>query len=139
MAIKAKLEGISAFKKQLSSYGKEVEKAAKLGIEKGANDIAMDAKSRCRAQSIATEIQVRKTDEGADITTQSPISAYLEFGTGNFAKATLTSYPDDWKELASKFFISGLGRMPSFPYLYPAFQQGKQDLILDTAINIEAI
>lgn len=139
MKVNAKVVGVEDLKKQLRQYAQKVENATKESIKESSREIANDARAACRSQSIASEIKVNQTKEGATITTNSETSAYLEFGTGNFAKATLATYPDDWRELALKFFISGLGRMPSFPYLHPAFQRGKQDAILDAAIKIESI
>lgn len=50
-------------------------------------------------------------------------AAYVEFGTGKWAAAYVNSIEPEWKQLASKFKINGLGTMPEKPYLYPAVQK----------------
>lgn len=48
-------------------------------------------------------------------------SAYVEFGTGQYAKGYLATIPDNyWKDLARKFYVNGEGLTRPQPFLYPA-------------------
>lgn len=135
--IKMRVEGLSKLKQSMNQYRKAIEKVTAEGLKEGANIIAQEAKVWCKAQSIASTIKVVYTNKKYEITTSGVISAYLEFGTGNFAKALLSGYPDDWRQLAYKFYISGLGRMPAQPYLYPAYVDNKQDVVTNIGLKVE--
>lgn len=137
--IKSKVEGLSEFKSNLTAYLNAQKRVTDTAIGQGVQDIASDARGKCKAQSIASTIATAKDGTKWTITTSGVISAYLEFGTGNFAKALLANYPADWLALARNFYVSGLGRMPAQPYLFPAFQQNKRELIEKVAQAIESI
>lgn len=59
----------------------------------------------------------------------SEYAAYQEFGTGFHAADYVTTLPQDWQEYAKHFFVNGQGRVPAHPYLYPAFEQERPQLI----------
>jgi len=50
-----------------------------------------------------------------------PYAAYVEFGTGTFAKNELNSreFNDYWKEIAIKYKGKTDGFLPAHPYFYP--------------------
>lgn len=135
--ISARVEGLDAFKKGLKRYAEMLEKDADTQMKETTNAIATSAKGRAKSESVASTIQASKTEDGYAVTTQGEISAYLEFGTGNYAKALLSTYPKDWTDMARRFFISGAGRMPAQPYLYPSYQEKKQAFINDLKKAIE--
>lgn len=135
--VSARVEGLEAFKKGLKSYAELMQKDADTQLKDVTNAIATSAKGRAKSESVASTISAVKTDEGYAVTTQGEISAYLEFGTGNFAKALLSTYPKDWTDMARRFFISGAGRMPAQPYLYPSYQEKRNELIKNLKEAIE--
>lgn len=49
-------------------------------------------------------------------------AAYIEFGTGIFAASYVPSLPQNWQKLARTFFVSGKGRTPNKPFLFPAIE-----------------
>lgn len=49
------------------------------------------------------------------------IAAYLEFGTGRFAKAYLAGHSSAVQKFAYTFYVNGKGRLPAHPYLLPSF------------------
>jgi len=51
------------------------------------------------------------------------VSAWVEFGTGQSARAYLVSVPPEWRNAAKKFYIDGKGKIVNRPYLYPAFMR----------------
>lgn len=46
------------------------------------------------------------------------IAAYIEFGTGLSAKEILSTYPQEIKEIARRYFKTGDGTIKGNPYLY---------------------
>ena len=49
------------------------------------------------------------------------IAAYLEFGTGKFAKAYLAGQSSQVQKFAYTFYVNGKGRLREHPYLLPSF------------------
>lgn len=135
--ITAKIEGIQNLKTTLTRYGKLIEKDVDGTLAKSAQDIVTEAKSRCVIPSIAVGISMQRVNNMYVVTTEGAESAYLEFGTGNFAKALLGPYPKDWVDMARTFFINGMGRTPAQPYLYPAFQRNAGEAIIEIIDKIE--
>lgn len=132
----ARLEGLAEFKSGIKRYAELIQKDVDTGLNKAGNEIVTDAKARCIVPSIAAGISIIKAQSRYEITTQGEESAYLEFGTGNYAKALLGPYPKDWVDMAMTFFINGLGRTPASPYLYPPFQQNAGEAVLEIADKI---
>lgn len=56
-----------------------------------------------------------------EITVGAPYAAYVEFGTGQFAADYVTGLPAELQEYAMQFFVSGKGRLPARPFLFPAY------------------
>lgn len=50
-------------------------------------------------------------------------AAYVEFGTGPFAKAYTATIDDEWKEYALEFKTSNPGHTPAKPFFYPSVQK----------------
>lgn len=80
--------------------------------------------------TIAQSINARSEENGFKSVisvNQLPMGAYIEFGTGTYVEVA-----DEWKDIAWKFYVNGMGQLHPHPYLYPAFNQGrdqyKQDL-----------
>ena len=59
-------------------------------------------------------------DSGFVIKYNGDISAYVEFGTGEFARSYLADKDTEIKDEAMKFYKNGKGRTKTQPYLYPA-------------------
>lgn len=136
---KIKIEGLNALKTALKKYSRSVEDRADKLISNFADNVLDTAKSNAKFNFIRAELGKNTTELGYSITTDSNISAYLEFGTGNFAKALLSSYPSEWVQLAQTFYISGFGRTPAFPYLYPAYIAEKHKFITNLRVNFEKL
>lgn len=56
-------------------------------------------------------------------------SAYIEFGTGIFAAAYVSTLPPEVQKLAMTYFVNGRGRIPPQPFLFPAIERHRLDLI----------
>lgn len=44
---------------------------------------------------------------------------FIEFGTGPYAAAYVTTLPADVQAYAMSFYVSGLGHMPAAPFMFP--------------------
>ena len=53
--------------------------------------------------------------------TNPKLAAYMEFGTGDFAAYFLGTNPQYIKDLARQYYVNGQGRLPSMPYITPAY------------------
>lgn len=51
------------------------------------------------------------------------IAAYLEFGTGPYAKEYLSKKPQVIRDYAMTFFVNGRGRTAAHPYLIPSWEE----------------
>lgn len=56
-------------------------------------------------------------------------SAYIEFGTGYFAAAYVSTLPPEVQKFAMTFYVDGSGRVPPHPFLFPAIERHRIDLI----------
>ena len=57
----------------------------------------------------------------AGFTANDKLAAYIEFGTGDYAAYFLSSNPQYIKDLARQYYVNGQGRLPSMPYITPAY------------------
>lgn len=55
-------------------------------------------------------------------------AAFVEFGTGQFAAAHVSMLPPEIQAYAMTFFVSGRGRMPARPFLFPAIEKNLIEL-----------
>lgn len=65
---------------------------------------------------------------GVTIWSDEEIAAYIEFGTGDYAKQYLSGKPEEMVQEAMKFYVSGKGRLEASPYLFPAFYKYKETI-----------
>lgn len=68
-----------------------------------------------------------------------PYAAYVEFGTGNFAATYVPTLPEYWQEMARTFYVSGKGRTPAQPYMYPAAVAARKKFIDEVKEILNAI
>lgn len=119
---------IKQFEKDLKAFQDKVESSLDSTVKQAAEQIVSDAKYLDSDMPIiANSIASEKVENGYMIVKgkgmDDPIYAYSEFGTGNYAAATLSSYPQEWKDMAMRYFVNGKGRLPSKPSLYSAFNR----------------
>ena len=103
---------------------KQLEKRTKQAMKKGekiiADKIAIAAITRAPG-TLKTKISVVQTDGATTIIGGDDLSAYVEFGTGQFAALYVQSLPPDIaKEAYDLFFVSGLGKGQPHPFFFPA-------------------
>ena len=129
----------SSVQTDLEKFKKEKERAIRLQVEKVIKDTetqaTYDAPNFVKINGTLSnggysgEVGVMG-DSGSDM---SAIAAYIEFGTGLSAVQTLAPYPQEVKDTAMEFYISGLGTLKASPYLYnnflKNFEEFKRNLI----------
>lgn len=66
------------------------------------------------------------------------MAAYIEFGTGLFAKDILANYPKWVKDIAMKFYVNGQGTLDGHPYLYNNFLMVQAEFERELKIIMES-
>lgn len=121
--------------KQLKSIPSETDKIIKSTLLKYARLILADAMANLPegASSIRSSYHIDITDNGftVKIYTDNEIAAYLEFGTGDYAKRYLSGQPDEVSKEAIKFLTTGKGTMEAQPYLFPAYYKYRDQIVID--------
>lgn len=129
----AKIKGFEQLKRVLSRVDSDVETIIKAVMLEYMQKIFNEALSNLpsSASSIRESYKLEVSEGGFRITiyTDNDFAAYIEFGTGEFAKAYLAGEPQEVTEEAIKFYINGEGKMPERPYLFPAYYKYKDEMI----------
>lgn len=133
------IKGLDKLLKDLTKFGNDGAKAVVTQLGNSATNIERGAKARLPFEFnfIGQKINKEITDRGftvkvgVDGTNENPIPAYVEFGTGQFAKNLLFSgeYDQEIRDIAIKFKKDVDGRSPATPYLFPAFFEERPKLI----------
>lgn len=114
---------------QLQNLLNNSKSAMKTGEKKAADIIVEEAKSDAPG-SLSNKIYNHQTDEETIIVGGDDISAYVEFGTGDFAaEYTSTLPPEIQKEAYDLFFVSGKGKGRQQPFFYPAIFRNQDKII----------
>jgi hypothetical protein len=107
--------------KAIQKLKAKVEKVPTL-VEETCVDIATKANSRA-------PLGVSVYASGNTVTASGPLAAYHEFGTGGAAAVYTQALPNDWDEYAMSFYVTGKGTLPETPYLFPAYESERLELI----------
>lgn len=117
-------DSLNKLKKLKNDLAKEID----LELAAGAEEIALLAKQKAPGM-IASGISVEKLSFlRYSIDSNYNYSAYVEFGTGNFFNNYKSQLSNEWRKIASEFYVNGLGRTPQQPFLYPSVNQVKPKL-----------
>lgn len=135
---KISIAGLDTLKSKLDAYSKKAEANTQKQMDLFATNILMSAKAKADFE-ISGELKKTPIVNGYTITTDTKFSAYVEFGTGIFAKDLLGNYPSEWVQMARQFYVNGLGRTPSMPYLYPAYNTEKLNFINELKRSFEQL
>ena len=136
--LKIKLQGVEKVSRGIDRYIKKVNDVIDAELSNMAQKVVSNAESAA-PEFIRPEIAYIGENAKYTISTTSNLSAYIEFGTGNYAKALLSSYPTEWVDMARTFYINGLGRTPAMPYLYPSYNTNKTITINNIIERIEKL
>lgn len=115
-------------KSTLLEFGKKIYQEAMSGLPEG-------------AKHLRGSFSVEKGDNGYRVTifSNEEMAAYVEFGTGFWAKTYLAGQPLEMKVEAIKFFVNGKGKMPARPYLFPAFYKYRDWLLPELDRRIQKV
>lgn len=133
----AQVKGLNSVISRNNSFLQTIKNKSDELLNKTANKIEGDAKALCKVSSIAETIATvvngqndYEIDAGQGLA-DPDIAAYLNFGTGFFAKQEVSGLPQDWKDYAWTFKKQKDGRMPAAPYLTPAFFSNTVNTVKD--------
>lgn len=136
------MTGIEKLRAKLAALG-DVGREVVVEIESTMTDIEIDA-IRAAPVAIGQKIQKTATRAGLSQTIKvnaGKLGAYVEFGTGQSAAAIVPTLPDEWQDIARRFYINGQGKLIGAPYLYPNWAKhtvGFKDrlkVIMNKAVN----
>lgn len=132
------IKGLNKLMNNLSEQG--LNKMSQKPLKEYMNKVVTDAKTN--APSIVIDrvngvANIKSTNVGATITggvkngvgyvdVGDPEGPYIEFGTGQFARDLLGTYPPEWQDIASDFYAGGKGTTESSEYLKPAFDNNEK-------------
>lgn len=114
--------------RNLQQLDAKVLQAKKRGELRAATLIANDARSNAKG-SLGSKIAIAQNDITTTVIGGDNISAYVEFGTGDFAAAYLSTMPPEVKAEAEKFYVDGTGRIPANPFFFPAIFRNQDKVI----------
>lgn len=130
-----RIDGMKQVLDRIGAYDKALKEDVVKELDEGAKNIAMGAivrapkgKSGKLAASIGYNISQPYTKS---VYASAKYAPYVEFGTGLFvfkAKSGFMFTPE-MREFAKEFYVSGLGRMPAQPFLFPALEVEKPKIL----------
>jgi HK97 gp10 family phage protein len=100
-------------------FAKEVDDelaAAALEIVRKAKENAPPDYSRLRGAINSEKLSLLRHEVRVSVN----YAAYVEFGTGQNYKNYEPKLPNEWRNIAADFWVSGKGKTRAQPYLYPA-------------------
>jgi len=97
--------------------------AASVDIERIAKENAPPDYSRLRAAIKANKVSLLRHEVRVSVN----YAAYVEFGTGQYYKNYEPKLPNEWRNIAADFWVSGKGTTRPKPYLYPAAKKVLKD------------
>lgn len=113
---------------QLQGLEKKTREAMRKGEARFANLVVQEAKSRAPG-SLPNKIGYLQANNVTDIIGGDELSAYVEFGTGEFAAAYVASLPKEAQDEARKFFVNGKGKGNPQPFFFPAIFANQEKLL----------
>lgn len=127
-----KINGMVAALKQMNNLPQKANGNIQKAINSSANRIVSNAASNAPG-SIGGHIVAEPGELSSLISVgtqgMDDYAAWVEFGTGPYAKEYVATLPPEWQDEAMKFFISGKGKGHPYPYLFPAIMKNTPKLL----------
>lgn len=120
---------------KLPELAEEARRRAELEV---ANIIANEARSAAPG-SLGSKIFTEQSENATTIIGGNDLSAWVEFGTGNFAKEYVATLPKEWQDEAMKFFISGKGRGHAQPFFFPSVFRHRDDILAQVELELQKL
>lgn len=131
---KVELKGLQQVLANIEKYSKDLADGIDQDLSTAAESVAVMAKTKAPigktgalGEYIRADVSIRfqKT-----VTVYAPYAAYVEFGTGvKVFKTPEFNFTPEMKAYAMEFYVSGKGREPAHPYLFPSLEIEKVRLI----------
>lgn len=115
---------LKQLKKSLGDIPKQVDSLIQETLLEYANKIMAEIPT-----SLVSSYALTVEKNRVIIWTENEIAAYIEFGTGQYATNYLSSQPQEVREQAIQFYVSGDGTMPANPYLFPAYFKYRDEIV----------
>jgi len=116
-------------KKDLQKYSDDLVKQIDAEIFASAEEMATKAKQKAPATPngrLRASINVEPDPNAKlayDLVARVRYAAYVEFGTGPYAKEYTAGIDDEWQEYAFEFKTSKPGHTPAQPFFYPSVRE----------------
>lgn len=140
-AFKLTLSGFDELRERLSP--ERFEQDAEAVLDEFAVTCVREAKIRAPKDNaggigIAGSINFDRERLTREISVRVFYAPYVEFGTGAYAAQYLQRLGKEWQEYARQFYVNGQGRTPAQPFLYPAYEIARKQLIEDLKNLLDA-
>lgn len=109
----------------------KIEQIVQSTIEEYGQRIFDEAMAKLKSGEVRSTWSITKSGNRVELYSDNNISAYIEFGTGQFAKNYLSGQSEEMKEDAMKFYVNGQGTMDAQPYLFPVYYKYKNELVIE--------
>lgn len=131
----------ASLQRTLRKMEREIDQIVRVTISQYANRMFTEAMANLGHPELVGKFNLVFEDGGykVSVTTDSNIAAYIEFGTGNYARDYLSGQPQEVSDEAIKFYISGDGTMPARPYLFPAYFKYREMVVPEINKRVEAL
>lgn len=126
---KTTIQGLAQVLKKIESYDKKLATDVDDILSEGANNIARSAaarapkgKSGALAASISSDTSMKYRKSVSVGVSYGP---FVEFGTGSkvFDTKGGFTFTPEMRTYAMDFYVSGKGRLPPSPFLFPAYEE----------------
>lgn len=130
---KSGVRNLQTVTRALKYKGDSIVNGVKEEILKQTTNIELEAETRKPYGTININHQI--TDSGltgivqAGVAFDDKLAAYYEFGTGAHAAYLVQMYPKEVQALAMTYYKNGQGKLPSTPYLIPAYLRYRKEFI----------
>lgn len=119
------VKGVNDVFRSFRRYEREVGRTIKDTVKEFMEKVMADAMANLPqgSQYLRSSYRIEVTDSGytAWVYSDDELAAYVEFGTGVWARTYLSGKPVEMVREAIKFYINGKGTMFAQPYLFPAY------------------
>lgn len=123
-----KINGMTAALSQLQNLPQQASERIQAAIDKTANNIVQEASAQAPG-SLSNGISATPGNLSSLIDGGSELAAYIEWGTGDFAKAYVATLPVDQQEEALRFFVTGKGHGRPQPFFFPSIMRNTPELL----------
>jgi hypothetical protein len=133
-----KIIGFAQALKDLQALEEKTQRAAQRAINRTANKIVNEAK-RDAPGSLKAGIFNVQSPMTAEIHGGDDLAAYVNFGTGQFAKEYVATLSPEQQAEAMKFFVNGEGHNPENPFFTNSVIRNSPQLLIEVELELKKI